>query len=151
MSQENLEMSRLMTDAFNRRDVEAVVALWDDEGVWYPAIEASVEGSRTYRGHAGMRQYFKDLAELARGYAEFSKLDDLGNRVLGVGHLSMKFASGPVLCPRWQDDQARRLHGTRPCPCRPRPGGVGDVAGEIVTTAWSSPATNEIGEVSAYF
>jgi ketosteroid isomerase-like protein len=98
VSQENVELSRLLTDAFNRRDVEAVVALWDDEGVWYPAIEASVEGSRTYRGHAGTRQYYKDLAEFApESHGEFSELYDLGDRVLGLGRLSMKFASGVEL------------------------------------------------------
>jgi ketosteroid isomerase-like protein len=98
VSQENVDGSRLLTDAFNRRDVEAVVALRDDEGVWYPAIEASAEGGRTYRGHAEVHQYYKDLAEFAaESHAEFSELYDLGDRVLGVGHLSMKFASGVEL------------------------------------------------------
>ena len=47
MSEENVELTLLMSDAFNRRDVEAVVALWDEEGVWYPAMEALTEGRRT--------------------------------------------------------------------------------------------------------
>jgi hypothetical protein len=33
--------------------------------VWYPQIEALTEGRRTYRGHAELRQYYKDLAEFA--------------------------------------------------------------------------------------
>jgi hypothetical protein len=52
MSQENVELTLLATDAFNRRDVDAGLALWDKKGVWYPAIEALTEGRRTYRGHA---------------------------------------------------------------------------------------------------
>jgi hypothetical protein len=31
MSEENVELTRLLLDAFNRGDVDAVVALWDDE------------------------------------------------------------------------------------------------------------------------
>jgi hypothetical protein len=46
MSRENVEPTLLATDAFNRRDVEAAVALWDQEGVWYPAIEGSPRGRR---------------------------------------------------------------------------------------------------------
>jgi hypothetical protein len=34
---------------------------------------------------------------------------------------------------------------------RPRGIGVGDVAGELMTTRWSSPTTDEMGWVSAYF
>jgi hypothetical protein len=33
MSQENVELMLRLTDAFNRRDVDEVVALWDPEGV----------------------------------------------------------------------------------------------------------------------
>jgi ketosteroid isomerase-like protein len=95
MSQENVELTLLMIDAFNRRDVEAVIALTDEEGVWHPAIEALTEGGRTYRGHAGTRQYYRDLAEVAEeSHAEFSEVHDLGDQVLALGHLSIRFASG---------------------------------------------------------
>ena len=98
MSQENVELSLMITEAFNRRDVEAVVALWDDEGEWYPAIEASTEGRKAYRGRAGMREYYDDLAGFAEeGAFEVSEVYDLGDEVLGVGRLSMKFASGVEL------------------------------------------------------
>ena len=52
MSQQNVELTLLLSDALNRRDVDAWVALWDDEGVWSPAIETLTEGRRTYRGPA---------------------------------------------------------------------------------------------------
>jgi ketosteroid isomerase-like protein len=95
MSQENVELTLRITDAFNRRDVDAGVALWDEEGVWYPAIEALTEGRRTYRGHAGIRQYYRDLAEFSdESRVEWSEVHDLGDRVLALGHLSMRFASG---------------------------------------------------------
>jgi hypothetical protein len=40
--------------------MEATVAPWDSDAVWYPPLEGIMEG-RTYRGHAGVRQYFDDL------------------------------------------------------------------------------------------
>jgi ketosteroid isomerase-like protein len=98
MSQENVELTLRITDASNRRDVEAVVALWADEGVMYPAIEESTEGGKTYRGHAGAHQYYQDLGDFSEeSYFEFSEVYDLGDQVLGLGRLSMKFASGMEL------------------------------------------------------
>jgi ketosteroid isomerase-like protein len=98
MSQENVDLTVRATDAFNRRDVEAAAALWDADGVWYPALEALTEGRTAYRGPAGWRQYIRDLAEFAEeSIAEWSELHDLGDRVLCVGRLSMRFSSGVAL------------------------------------------------------
>src|SRR5512132_3674572 len=113
MSEENVELTRLLLDAFNRGDVDAVVALWDDEGVWNPAIEALTEGDRSYRGHAGMRRYFEDLAEFAEeGHLEFSEVHDLGDQVLALGHLWMRFTSGVEL-----DDEVAGLFTWRNGKC----------------------------------
>src|SRR5262245_26286931 len=82
---ENVELSLQLNDAWNRRDVDAVLALWDLEGMWYPALEEVTEG-RTYRGHAGIRQYYEDLAEFSRqSDAEFPEVHDLADQVLGLG------------------------------------------------------------------
>jgi len=62
MSQENVELSKRVVDAWNRRDVEATVALADPEVVWHPVLEETIEGE-AYRGHAGLRQYYKDPAQ----------------------------------------------------------------------------------------
>ena len=98
MSDDNVELTLRVTDAFNRRDVEATVALWDEEGVWYPAIEALTEGRTAYRGPAEMRRYYRDLAEFAEeSIAEWSEVYDLGDDVLCLGRLSMRFASGVEL------------------------------------------------------
>jgi ketosteroid isomerase-like protein len=97
MSRENVELSLRLVDAWNRRDVEAVLALWDPEGGWYPALEGITEG-RTYRGHAGVRQYYEDLAEvLEEGHVEYPETHDLGDRVLGLGRAWFRFASGVEL------------------------------------------------------
>jgi ketosteroid isomerase-like protein len=113
MSEENVERTLLMTDAFNRRDVEAALEFWDDEGVWHPAIEALTEGRRTYRGPAEMRQYYRDLAEFAEeSHIEWSEGYDLGDQVLLLGHLSMRFASGVEL-----DQEAGCLYTWRNAKC----------------------------------
>src|SRR5881394_2614027 len=122
MSQENVELTLCINDAWNRRDVEAVVALWDPEGVWYPPLEGVTEG-RTYRGHAGVRQYYEDLAEFSEeSHAEYPDVHDLGDQVLGLGHLSMRFASGVEL-----DQEVAFLHTWRNGKC-------------VETRAWLSHA-----------
>jgi ketosteroid isomerase-like protein len=97
MSQENVERTLLLNDAWNRRDAEAVVALWDPQGVWFPPFEGIMEG-RTYRGHAGVRQYFEDLAEFSdENHAEYPDIHDLGDQVLGLGAAHFRFANGVEL------------------------------------------------------
>jgi ketosteroid isomerase-like protein len=109
---ENVELSLELNDAWNRRDVDAVVALWDPEGVWYPALEGVTEG-RTYRGHAGIRQYFEDLAEFSgQSDAEFPEVHDLGDQVLGLGSAWFRFASGVEL-----DQEVAFLHTWRNGKC----------------------------------
>jgi ketosteroid isomerase-like protein len=94
VSQENVELTLLALDAWNRRDLEAVIALIDAEGVGHPAFEGITEG-RTWRGHAGMRQYFEDLAEFStESHAEYPEIHDLGDRVLGLGRVWFGFAGG---------------------------------------------------------
>jgi ketosteroid isomerase-like protein len=109
MSEENVELSKRVVDAWNRRDVEATVALSDPGVVWHPVLEETVEGE-TYRGHAGLRRYFEDLA--AQGVESEGRLDefrDLGDRVLGLGRLSFRSATGVALDSevaciwRWKD------------------------------------------------
>jgi ketosteroid isomerase-like protein len=102
MSNETVELTLLITDAFNRRDVDAVIALWDDEGVWYPAIEALTEGRRAYHGPAGWRQYFRDLAEFAEeGHIDWSEGYDLGDQVLVLGQPRAPFLpTSPT--PEWR-------------------------------------------------
>jgi ketosteroid isomerase-like protein len=97
MSQENVELTLRLNRAFNRRDAEAAVALWDAEAVWCPPIEGLVDG-RSYRGHAGVRQFYRDLAEVsAQQRMDYSDVRDLGDRVLGLGRLQVRFMGGVEL------------------------------------------------------
>jgi ketosteroid isomerase-like protein len=97
MSQENVDLSKRVLDAWNRRDVEATIALADPELVWHPVLEETIEG-QPYLGHPGLRQYFEDLAEQGvESQGELSEYRDLGDRVLGLGRLSFKSAHGVEL------------------------------------------------------
>src|SRR3954451_6701752 len=109
MSQENVELSQRVVEAWNRRDVEATVALAAPELVWHPILEETIEG-RPYRGPDGMRQYYDDLAaQRVESQGELAEFRDLGDKVLGLGRLSFRSPTGveldsEVACLlRWRD------------------------------------------------
>ena len=65
MSQENVELTRRATDAYNRRDVEAMLEQLDPEVEWHSALSILLSGKRTvYRGHRGVREWFRELDQV---------------------------------------------------------------------------------------
>ena len=86
MSEENIEVARRATDAFNRRDVEELVEVSHPDSEWLP-FRAQVEGG-VYRGHDGIRQFVVDMEEdWSRFQVEPVELIDLGDRVLLIGRV----------------------------------------------------------------
>ena len=90
MSQENVEIVRRGHDAFNRGQFEMPLDEWDEECEFVPAMARAVE-AKTYRGHDGLRRYFRELSE------SFSKIRlddrvyrDLGDRVLVLYKLKVR-------------------------------------------------------------
>jgi ketosteroid isomerase-like protein len=85
MAQQNVEIARGVHEAFNSRDVPALLGLLDPEVEWIPIL-AVLEG-RVYRGHAGVRRWIKDL-DTDWDYFETcpEEFRDLGERVLVLGH-----------------------------------------------------------------
>ena len=61
MSPGNVELHRRSVSAFNSRDAEAYVALTDPE-IELHSVFAAVGGA-SYRGHDGVRRWFRDLHE----------------------------------------------------------------------------------------
>jgi ketosteroid isomerase-like protein len=53
------EAVRALSDAINRRDPDAAVALCDPEVEFLSVLAVS---GRAYRGHGGIREYFDDIA-----------------------------------------------------------------------------------------
>jgi ketosteroid isomerase-like protein len=87
MSEENVEDFRRALDAFNRRDVEALLEELDPEVEWHPALPVLVGGEATvYRGHEGVREMLRDLYEaFAENHVELSEIRYLGDRLVAIG------------------------------------------------------------------
>jgi ketosteroid isomerase-like protein len=80
MSQENVDLTRRAYDAFNRRDIDAFLALVDDN-VEVNSRLVAIEGA--YHGRDGVRCWWKDLFDVMPDYrVEVEELIDLGEHVL---------------------------------------------------------------------
>jgi ketosteroid isomerase-like protein len=102
MSRENVDLALLMYEAFNRRDLDALLALMHDEVEIEPRLGA-LEGA--YRGHEGVRRWWSSLLDFLPDYtAEVEELHDLGNMTLGRirGTAHGAASSAPVVETWWQ-------------------------------------------------
>jgi ketosteroid isomerase-like protein len=61
MPSRNVDVAREFTDAFNAGDIDSLVACCDPE-IEFHSTFAAVSGA-TYRGHEGMRQWYRDVIE----------------------------------------------------------------------------------------
>ena len=61
MSAENVEIVRTAMEAFNRRDIPALVAITTDDFEWITLTGGTIDSS-VYRGAAGIAAYFRDTA-----------------------------------------------------------------------------------------
>jgi ketosteroid isomerase-like protein len=84
MSRENVELVRRFHDAFNRRDIGGLTALFHADAEYIPIL-AKLEG-RSYRGPDEVVDW---LRELDRDWEEFQtapeEFRDLGDTVLSLG------------------------------------------------------------------
>ncbi len=102
MSQENVELTRAMADAFNRRDWDAFAAL-SDEQIRAESRLVALEGG--YQGHDGLRRWWDNLLGIFPDYTiEVGELRDLGDVTLahirGWGHGAD--SATPLIDPVWQ-------------------------------------------------
>ena len=67
MSQENVELLHRVNDAFNRRDLDAFLALNHAE-VEFTPLNAALEGGGPYRGHDELRRWWRNLYEVFPDY-----------------------------------------------------------------------------------
>ena len=87
MSQQNVEIVRQAFAAFNARAVEELVRLFDPDCEFRP-FRAQLEGM-IYRGHAGIRQFVRDIDEDWRTYRiDPVELHEDGGRVAVVGRVT---------------------------------------------------------------
>jgi ketosteroid isomerase-like protein len=102
MSRDNRDLYLLMYEAFNRRDLDAVLALMHDEAVIEPRLGA-LDGD--FRGHEGVRRWWSNLLGVLPDYAaDVEALDDLGGvtlaRIRGAAHGAA--SATPVVETWWQ-------------------------------------------------
>ena len=94
MSQENIDVVRQMIDAFNRGDVPAVIAAFDENCELYEPPEMPDTPAPGFRGHDGIREWMTNLREVVGVRFEPTSLTTSGDVVLsgltarGVGQAS---------------------------------------------------------------
>ena len=82
MSEKNVESFYEGNKAFNRHDVDALLALTDPDIEFISRI-AEIEGGGPYRGHDGIRRWLKSLLEISPDFsAEVEEVRDLGKMTL---------------------------------------------------------------------
>ncbi len=112
MSRANVERTREVIDAFNRRDLRAYLALTHPD-VEFTPYEVYIEGGDAYRGHAGVRTWWEDaLAVIPNLRAEVDEMRDFGDRTFVRGCLRGDGAGSgaPIersmwLVAEWHDGQ----------------------------------------------
>ena len=89
MSDENVEVFKRGTDAYNRRDVAALLAELHPEIEWRPLLPVLLGGeAAVVRGHEAARQGIRDLEEAFNELrAEPQEFRDLGERIVAIGQL----------------------------------------------------------------
>ena len=62
MSQENVEVFKRGVEAYDLRDIDALLEDLDPDVEWQPVLQVLLGGEATvYRGHQGVRDWFREL------------------------------------------------------------------------------------------
>jgi ketosteroid isomerase-like protein len=87
MSHENVEIVRGGHETFNRRDLNAYLALHDPD-VEFTPYERAIEGLGPYRGHDDVRRWWDEALEILPDFkVELKEVRDLGDLTLVRGCL----------------------------------------------------------------
>ena len=81
MSEQNVQLHRRATDAFNKRDIDTLIALSDPSVEYHPLLSAI--GTPVYQGHDGLRSWYRQLDDAWEELrAEPEEYFDLGEQTL---------------------------------------------------------------------
>jgi ketosteroid isomerase-like protein len=101
MSQDDVEAVRRMLEAFNRDDVEAVVAAFDEDCELDEPPEMPDSPATGYRGHDGIREWMGNLREVAGAGFEPRSITPSGGDLLLCELVSRGLARGSELPIEW--------------------------------------------------
>jgi uncharacterized protein len=89
MSQENMEVFKRGVEAYDLRDIDALLEDLDPDVEWQPVLQVLLGGEATvYRGHQGVRDWFRELdAAFAEFHVEIAEIRDLGDRLVASGRM----------------------------------------------------------------
>jgi ketosteroid isomerase-like protein len=109
MSQENVDLLRRFHAAFNRRDLDTLLALHDAE-VEVVSLRTGVEGGHPFQGHDGVRSWYRSLLDVYPDWvSEIEEMRDLGEvtiaRLRQYGH--GRESDVPIELTVWQVAHAR--------------------------------------------
>jgi ketosteroid isomerase-like protein len=78
-----------LRNAYNHRDPDAWVAIWNPNCEWHPFLTARVEGDPGYHGHNGIRTWFEDVDEMfSEIHVELGNFRQVGDRLLVLGQMT---------------------------------------------------------------
>ena len=87
MSESDIDSLRRGYEAFNRRDLEGLLAFFHADATWIPSYSAWGEG-RVYHGHEGVGRLFEDME---RDWQEFQsepeEFRQVGDWILVLGYV----------------------------------------------------------------
>lgn len=94
MPEENVEIVRSVYERLNRRDVEGVVELCDDDFVM--DMSGRVFNPETYRGHDGIRRFHDDVVDCWESYRwDIEETRVAGDSVVAMLHCTGNTRDGP--------------------------------------------------------
>jgi ketosteroid isomerase-like protein len=92
MSVQNVEVFKRVVDAYNRRDLDAILNEFDPAVEWHPLNQVMFgQESRVYRGHEDIRHFMREVDEAFDAVQlECLEIHDLGERLVVVGRLTAR-------------------------------------------------------------
>jgi ketosteroid isomerase-like protein len=87
MSEENVELAYRGHETFNRRDLAAFLEQMAPDTEFMP-YEIAVQGGMPYRGHKGMRTWWRETLEVFPDFTvDLTEVVDLGDTILVKGRI----------------------------------------------------------------
>jgi ketosteroid isomerase-like protein len=92
---DNQALLEQLRDAYNNRDADTWIAVWNPDAEWHPFLTAREEGDPGYHGHNGLRAWFEDVAEiLEESRVELDQFRQVGDRLLVLGRMTARRRGG---------------------------------------------------------